>query len=146
MVRLSLPLLIVVLMIVKEGATMAQDPKPVFEGDRSSFIRDVKFDDGTKVKPGERMTWTWEIKNSGKVPWIKRYLLAHKANAKEVDLKAIKKALIPETDPGSNVEITIHVTAPKKSGVYRVEFKMVDADDRILFPNQRPLFKEFVVE
>lgn len=146
MIRLLVLFVIVIFMITKDDSARAQDPKPVFEGDRSSFVRDVKFEDGTKVKPGKKMEWVWEIKNSGKVSWTKRYLLANKANTKVIDLPGIKKALIPDTEPGSNVQITVYATAPKKAGTYRVEFKMVDGNDRILFPNQRPLFKEFVVE
>lgn len=124
----------------------ARAKQPVFRGDASRFVRDVTFNDGTIVGTGEAMIWSWKVLNAGRVVWDARYLVVNWVSSPAIDRRAIQKLPIPRTQPGQAVILEVVVIAPQIPGRYRIEFKMVDDGNRLLLPNQQPLFKEFTVK
>lgn len=127
------------------GAVHVWAQGPIIAGDKSRFIRDVTYEDGASLGPGQEIDKEWEIQNIGTVRWTKRWLRATKSSAGAADLKAIKPVKVPDTAPGQHCHIRARLVAPRKLGMYRVDFKMTDAKGKILLPNQQPLYILVVV-
>lgn len=115
---------------VVEGGPM--EPRPI-PGDRSEFIADRTIPDGTLMRPGESDVKVWEIRNSGTVPWIGRYLIRLGSAHGPVTPERVP---IPDTQPGEKVRISVEVEAPPVAGTYEVHWKMADEHGRLFFPDR----------
>src|SRR5688572_11722039 len=115
-------------------------------GDDSTFVEDLTYPDGTKVKAGQTLDKKWKIKNTGSVTWKDRYLVAVESTYGQGDLKTIKKTEVPATKPGETCVIQTTLKAPEVNGKYKVTFKMVDKDGKQCFPNKKGVYIEVVVE
>lgn len=91
------------------------------------YVRDVTIPDGTKMKPGEAFTKTWEIKNTGSCPWGRGYWLVFVNNQQ---MGAPDRVPIPETAPGATTEVSVTLTAPAAVGEYRSDWQMQVNEDR----------------
>lgn len=118
-------------------------PAPLVRGDRSVFIADVTIPDGTAVKVGERFVKTWEIANSGSVPWHGRFLQRADLPADNGTCSTPGKVRVPDTAPGEHVRVSVPVVAPSRPGSCWVGWKMVDGRGQQFLPGARPVY--FVV-
>ncbi|MBV6395391.1 MAG: hypothetical protein HFACDABA_00967 [Anaerolineales bacterium] len=84
--------------------------------DTASFIADVTVADNTLFQPGQRFTKTWLVKNSGNCPWSELYSLVF---VKGDPLDAPDHLPLPETQPGTDVEISVDLRAPSEEGATR---------------------------
>lgn len=112
---------------------------PIFEGDRSAFVRDVTIPDGTSIPPNKKFRKTWEIQNTGSVVWENRYLARHGPHNDPNRLISPARVRIPYTPPGARVRISVTFVTPRDPGSQVSEWKMVDQHGRTLLPNQRPV-------
>jgi hypothetical protein len=109
---------------------------PAIPGDDSKFVADVTIPDGTAVRVNQRFVKTWELQNTGTVPWRGRYL-ERQGTLEGPGLCATPaRVRIPDTDPDRRVQVSVPVTAPSLPGSCRVDWKMVDGAGRLLFPNK----------
>ncbi len=104
--------------------------------DASIFEGDVTIRDGSLIAKGESFEKIWRIKNIGMVEWTERYLM----RVNDTVCAAPRRVRIPHTLPGRSVDIRVTVQAPKTAGACKIFWKMVDAEDRLLFPDKRPIF------
>lgn len=115
---------------------------PVFPRDKSSFIKDVTFDD-TRAIPqvaiGQQFKKIWRIKNAGSVSWQSRFLERQGDPAGKGQLVSAKRVSIPDTEPGNEVDVTVDLEAPETPGLCYAEWKMVDANGNYLLPGRWPL-------
>jgi Ig-like domain from next to BRCA1 gene len=118
----------------------AQNAAPLFDGDGSDWVSDVTIPDGSEVKAESEFVKTWEIRNSGQVPWRGRYLQREGSFTSPDSCVTANRVPVPETEPGAPVRISVEVRAPASPGWCQVHWKMVDEDGRILFPGERALF------
>jgi Ig-like domain from next to BRCA1 gene len=101
-------------------------------GDNSSFIRDVTYPDGSEVITGQHFIKKWEIKNTGTIRWVGRYLAAMGESTGSCTYPS--RVPVPTTNPGQTVVISVPVTAASFSEVCFVTWKMVTGSDIEYFP------------
>ncbi|GAA3240599.1 NBR1-Ig-like domain-containing protein [Actinocorallia longicatena] len=131
--------------IAATGPTPTELQKPLVEGDGSRFVADRTIPDGTVVKPNERFTKVWEIANVGTIFWKNRYLERISSPQDNGTCSTPGKVPIPDTPAGTNVLISVPVTAPASKGSCWVAWKMIDGRGRPFLPASRPIFFTVVV-
>lgn len=103
--------------------------------DRAEFLRDVTIPDGTMIPIGAHFTKTWEIRNSGQVPWVNRRLT--RMTPQGATLPWSEDSIpIPDTWPGQVVQLSIDFVAARVQGSSEIRFKMTDRDGKLCFPTK----------
>ncbi|WP_300007450.1 NBR1-Ig-like domain-containing protein [Pseudonocardia sp.] len=125
-------------------AAASAPPAPPIEGDAAAFVADVTIPDGSVVPGGEPFVKTWEIRNTGAVPWTGRHLERLPGGAGTA-CRTPDRVPVPPTAPGEAVRVSVTVDAPPGPATCTVHWKMVDGDGRVYFPKSRPLFFEVTV-
>ncbi|NIH87665.1 NBR1-Ig-like domain-containing protein [Amycolatopsis granulosa] len=113
---------------------------PLVPGDASEFGGDVTVPDGTQVPAGGRFVKTWELRNTGTVPWVDRSLRREGAFGPGDGCRTPADVPVPETRPGQVVRVSVEVRAPDEPGYCQVYFKMVDRAGRVLLPGTRAVY------
>ncbi len=81
--------------------------------DNSVYISDVTIPDKTVVTPGQALTKTWKVQNSGTCAWTTAYKITYVAgNAMGGTATAITQAV----SPGQSVDISVAMVAPTAAG------------------------------
>ena len=81
--------------------------------DNSVYISDVTIPDNTVVTPGQAMTKTWKVQNSGTCAWTATYKITFVAgNAMGGTATPIGQAV----SPGQSVDISVAMIAPTAAG------------------------------
>jgi hypothetical protein len=83
--------------------------------DDSAWISDASVPDGTQMTAGQAFVKTWKVKNTGTCVWQKGYQIIYAYGEK---MGGLPTALSAEVQPGAEVEISINLTAPAKTGTY----------------------------
>ena len=83
--------------------------------DNSVFINDASVPDGTQMTAGQAFVKTWKVKNTGVCAWGTGYQIIYAYGEK---LGGLPTALTAEVLPNTEVEISINLKAPDKSGTY----------------------------
>ncbi len=94
----------------------------------AKFVEDVTIPDDFEVAPGEVITKTWRLINSGSCPWSNGYSLVFVGGDKLNTLEMIQVAT--EVAPGEMIDLSAQLTAPLKPGTYRGEWMLRDPDGR----------------
>jgi len=85
--------------------------------DIGGFVKDVTIPDGTNVAAGQKFTKTWEIKNNGTCTWNKNYTVVFYGGT-QLAADTIYNFTDKDIEPGQNVQISVEMTAPTKTGKY----------------------------
>jgi len=81
--------------------------------DNSVWISDVTFPDNTVVTPGQAMTKTWRVQNTGTCTWSTSYKIIYAfGNA----MGGQATALPASVAPGGTVDISVAMVAPTTAG------------------------------
>lgn len=89
-------------------------------GGQAAFVRE-NYPDNSVLKPGEKFVKTFEIKNSGSIPWTTTYSFVLDPAHQNETLGSPSQINLPqETLPGSTVSLSIPLTAPTTPGTYTV--------------------------
>ncbi|MCY9785350.1 NBR1-Ig-like domain-containing protein [Nocardiopsis sp. EMB25] len=112
-------------------------------GDASRFDVDITIPDGTPVSPGEEFIKTWQLTNTGLIPWRDRYM--SRQSGGEGSCTSDERVPVPDTEPREPAVISVAVTAGTEPGRCRVVWKMTDADGMLYYPNMTGIFYEVVV-
>lgn len=81
--------------------------------DNSVYISDVTIPDNTVVTPGQAMTKTWKVQNSGTCAWTATYKISFvSGNAMGGTATPIGQAV----SPGQSVDISVAMVAPAATG------------------------------
>jgi len=110
------------------SATPTETPTPTVTVtqstcDDSIWISDVSVSDGTQMTAGQAFVKTWKIKNTGTCTWSSDYQIIFSHGEKMGGLPA---AIGAEVQPGAEVEISINLTAPAKTGNYGGYWRMAN--------------------
>ncbi|MFD6068416.1 NBR1-Ig-like domain-containing protein [Amycolatopsis lurida] len=133
---------VVVLLLPGEQGT----PAPPHPGDSSRFVADVTIPDDTVVKPGTQFVKVWELENTGTVEWRKRYLRRTDLPVAPGTCRTPDRIPVNDTAPRGRVQVTVTVSAPQNAPAdCKVFWKMVDEQDRELFPASRPIYFSVLV-
>ncbi len=107
----------------------AATPTPLC--DLAEFVDDITVPDGTQFKPGETFTKTWRLRNQGTCTWTTDYALVFDGGeAMDAELVLNLPADVP---PGSEIDVSVELTAPSDPGVYRGYWRLRNAEG-VLFP------------
>ena len=121
-------------------------------GDRSAFVDDVTYPDGSVVGPKQRFEKIWALQNVGTLPWRGRSLVCvddevvlYSARSSQVlvspGLKPDRRQLpLPDVLPGAVVQAALWFTAPSQPCTVVSYWKMVDADGALCFPGSAGLW------
>lgn len=91
----------------------------------ATFIKDVTYEDGATVSPGQHLVKTWRIKNVGTCTWNSEYQLVFDSGDAMSGPASIQLTDIHIT-PGETMDISVELTAPDTSGTYRGNWKFRD--------------------
>ncbi len=91
--------------------------------DNLRFINDGLVIDGSIMKPGEEFEKTWKVVNAGTCTWSTGYQLIFDHGT---DMDGKPAALTSDVLPNDNLEITINMKAPAKSGMYTGYWRFVN--------------------
>ncbi len=118
-----------------------------FSRDHTSFIRDVSVPDNTPVMAGQTFRKEWEIMNTGSVIWRNRFLLCtdtppYLSGALTGGYLHPQKTRvrIPDTTPGDSVIVGVMLRAPDLPGTTRSNWKVVESNGNICFPEHAGLW------
>lgn len=114
---------------------VARQGRYPLEGDEATFVSEAP-PDGTSVPCGTRFTKTWTIRNSGSVPWHGRRLRRIGPSLGPWTLGSARHTPIPDTDPGQTVSLSVEVGTPQMETAAYAQWKMVDEDDLLCFPDR----------
>ena len=89
-----------------------------------AYIRDTSIPDGTKINSRETFKKSWRVQNTGTCPWMYPFRLVL-LSCEDFDAGQTT-VLRKQIEPGGSTEITLELTAPKKSGKYTSYWQMSD--------------------
>jgi uncharacterized protein YkwD len=104
--------------------------------DAALFVEDVNYPDNTRLTAGEKFTKTWKFKNTGTCKWT-NYTVAFVSGDR---LDAPEAVAVPETETGSEVEVSVDLTAPTNDGAYTANFELRDAKGKVIPLGSEPTF------
>ena len=93
---------------------------------RALFITDVTVEDGSEFNPGEDFEKVWRMKNTGSCTWTSFYSLVFESGDQLSGDNSVP--LSGDVPPGSQVDITVDLTAPISAGSYKGIWQMRDAE------------------
>jgi len=92
--------------------------------DGLTFVSDVTVPDNTTMTPGQNFTKTWRVGNSGTCPWEAGFKLNFTGGEA---MGGSSIALASVVEPGSEVDLSVDLTAPTTAGTYRGNWLMTNA-------------------
>lgn len=96
--------------------------------DSALFVEDVNYPDNTRLTAGEKFTKTWKFRNTGTCKWT-GYTVAFISGDR---MDAPDSVAVPETESGSDAEVSIDLSAPTADGAYTGNFELRDADGKVI--------------
>lgn len=110
--------------------TTTNSPTPTPICDAAQFVSDVNFPDGSIVKTNEFFTKTWRFKNIGNCTWDSSYTLIFDVGDQMGGPTSVP--LPQSVAPGEEVELSVDLQAPAKSGSYRSFWRLRNPSGIIL--------------
>lgn len=114
---------------------VARQARYPLDGDAATFVSETP-PDGSTVPCGATFTKTWTIRNSGSVPWHGRRLRRVGPTTGPWTLTSERFTPIPDTEPGETVSISVQLKAPQMETAAVAQWKMVDKDELLYFPDR----------
>ena len=121
--------------------------------DDIGFIADISYPDNCPVAREAVFKKSWELKNTGNIPWVNRKLICIDDNldvscdkenlhdARHTGLIPITKEVeVPLTNPGEHVVLTVELKTPNYPGTMISHWKMVDENGEFAYPNSLGIF------
>jgi hypothetical protein len=87
-------------------------------------IRDVTIPDNTPMVPGQVFTKTWLVKNTGSCTWENSFKFAFISGD---SMGGATLVLDQVVNPGAQIELSVAMTAPNKTGTVRGNWRMSNA-------------------
>jgi len=98
--------------------------------DNSAYIRDVGTPDGTILKPGQAFAKGWLIQNTGTCTWkVGYHLVQVGGNTNFGGGTFIIHFPSQVVLPGTIVEVSLNLVAPKQPGTYEARYQMYNDRD-----------------
>jgi hypothetical protein len=89
-----------------------------------AFVADVTIPDNTTLKPGDKFTKTWRVKNNGTCNWDEGFKFNFVGGEA---MGGTSLALTKVITPGAETELSVALTAPSKTGTFRGNWRMTNA-------------------
>ena len=88
----------------------------------AAFVRDVNIPDGTIMRPDERHSKAWELRNTGTYHWYDDVRLTPHRDGKPVHWAGLE--VVPLTLAGATAEIAHSMTMPGTDGNYEARYQL----------------------
>lgn len=108
-------------------------PGPRIPGDDDMLVSE-NYPDGTTVRAGQTFAKTWELRNTGTVPWADRYL--QRSQPATGGCQTPDRVPIPTVLPNQDIPLTVPVSTPENADSCLVTWKMTDPTGTGFFPNK----------
>jgi transcriptional regulator with XRE-family HTH domain len=105
------------------------------DGDKATFVAEEP-PDGSMIPCGARFTKRWTVCNSGTVPWRGRRLRRIGPTTGPWTLTSPRFTSVADTDPEAEVTISVELKSPQMETAAYAQWKMVDKDDLLYFPDR----------
>jgi len=92
--------------------------------DRAVLLEDVTYPDNTAAPRGEKFTKTWRFKNTGTCNWIGYHIVFTAGDPME----SSDSVLVPQTEAGSTVDVSVDLVGPSADGIYTGFFELRKAN------------------
>jgi hypothetical protein len=90
-----------------------------------AYVSDVTIPDNTQMTPGQTFTKTWKVRNSGTCAWDAGFKFAFTGGD---DAMSGATYTLPQSVPaGTQIDLSIAMTAPNKTGSIRGNWRMSTA-------------------
>jgi hypothetical protein len=89
-----------------------------------TFVSDVTIPDNTKMTPGQKFTKTWRVRNSGSCDWQTGFKLNFTGGEAMGGSSISLSSAVPT---GSEVNLSVDLTAPNTAATYRGNWRMANA-------------------
>jgi len=96
---------------------------PVASPPQAKFVSDVTLADGCVVRPGELLTKSWRVRNSGSEKWPKGTRIAHVGG--DSFGGPLNGIAVPLAAPGEAVNVTVPLVMPHQPGRYTSYWRMI---------------------
>ncbi len=108
-------------------STGTPSPTPVCDQAAPGVPIDVTIPDDSKMQPGQSFTKVWRLQNIGACTWTRQYRI-ELFSGEPMDAPA--SVFLPkEVAPGSSVDLSVDMVAPKTSGKYQGNWKLRNTSD-----------------
>ncbi|MFN2304509.1 MAG: NBR1-Ig-like domain-containing protein [Anaerolineales bacterium] len=92
----------------------------------AEFVKDVSFPDGSPLKPKQKFTKIWAIKNIGTCTWDSDYAAVYVWGDQ---MKGVSPQPIGESvEPGAIIQIAVDLVAPLNPGSYQGDWMLQDGE------------------
>jgi hypothetical protein len=91
----------------------------------AAYVSDMTIPDGTEVAPGQTFTKSWELLNTGRCTWSKKYAIFFVSGD---SMEGAAATIHHSVAPGESVDVSVELTAPAKAGGYTGYWMMEDND------------------
>ena len=98
--------------------------QPTSSCNSMAFVSDVTIPDNTNMKPGQKFTKTWRVRNNGTCAWEAGFKLNFIGGD---TMGGTTLTLDNAISPGSETELSVPMTAPNTSGTHRSNWRMATA-------------------
>ena len=92
-----------------------------FTDDQADFLSDLTIPDGYFVSPGQTLTKTWRLRNSGTSTWGAGYKLVFVGGEQ---MEAPKETMVLPTVPNATADLSVIIKAPSSEGEHTGYFQM----------------------
>lgn len=97
----------------------------------ANWLADVTIPAGTPMKPGDKFTKTWLLKNTGTCTWNTNFRIAFVGGD---SMGADTTRIFQKIDPAYNLEISLQMTAPDAKGTVSGYWQMMSEDGKLFGP------------
>jgi hypothetical protein len=109
---------------VTSFGTSVVSTSPVTACNGLAYVSDVTIPDNTPMTPGQTFTKTWKVRNSGTCAWEAGFKFAFTTG----DAMGGTTYVLPQNVPaGTQIDISIAMTAPSKTGSIKGSWRMSTA-------------------
>jgi hypothetical protein len=106
--------------------TRTQSPTAVCDQAAPGVPIDVTIPDDTKMQPEQSFTKIWRLQNIGACTWTRQYRIELFSGERMGAPAGV--SLPKEVPPGSSVDLSVDMVAPKVSGKYQGNWKLRNAE------------------
>jgi hypothetical protein len=93
-----------------------------------TYRQDVTIPDNTAMVPGQTFTKTWKVRNSGTCAWESGFKLISTGGDA---MGGTAQALTQSVAPGAEIDVSVAMTAPNKTGLVRGNWRMSTASGTV---------------
>jgi hypothetical protein len=96
---------------------------------QAALVADVTIPNGTAIVPGASFVKTWRLRNAGTCTWSPDYRIVW-ASGDWLGGPTYSVILV-SVPPGQTIDLSLQLTAPMNTGIYRANYKLADASGNL---------------